>query len=235
MHFDFQNEALCAIATVAEEQPAWADYAAYCRAREAGQRKDAFRQLETFLRAAAGWADGQRQAFAAFLLPFVETVAGADQGPLPHPLRERLLRPTLAAWCATETADSRPFRWYGKLFRSEAHLQQALAIDPADDQARQLLLGGWIDRLYFATHHLPDSYIGDAKADLQWGESLRAQIDLLRDEALRKQWQSVLEDYLELIRNYREWQLSGHPDLSAWAAAQQKRVDAATATYYIKA
>ncbi|MGI4737510.1 MAG: hypothetical protein ACRYG7_20275 [Janthinobacterium lividum] len=136
-----QNQALLTVGNQAAHHPAWADYAAYCLTREQGLRKDAFRQLTTFLAKAESWTLDQQIEFVSFLFPFFETVEAADYGPFPQPLSERLVKPALLAWCAREPQDARPFRWYGRYYCDRAYLLRALALDPSDDEARETLLG----------------------------------------------------------------------------------------------
>ncbi|RYZ55477.1 MAG: hypothetical protein EOO14_13215, partial [Chitinophagaceae bacterium] len=197
-----QNKALLAVAQAAGQNPDWEAYAAFCFAREKGLRKEAFSYLETFLQQTAKWRQAQKIAFVTFLFPLVETIEAADQGPLPHPLSERLVKPTLEAWCQDEKTDSRPFRWYGTCFRSVEHLVKAIELDPADDRAGLQLITGWRDALYYSLHHLPEGYIGDPAEDLRLADAIQSHIDQLRDSALRQTWSDNLAADRSLIQNY---------------------------------
>jgi hypothetical protein len=228
-----QNKALLTVSHAAAQHPAWADYAAYCLTREQGLRKDAFRHLTTFLAKAESWNLDQQIEFISFLFPFFETVEAADYGPFPQPLSERLVKPTLLAWCAREPQDVRPFRWYGRYYRERAYLLRALELDPSDDEARETLLGWWSYSLYYAVHHMPDGYIGNPADELALGDLVRGHIQQLTLPGKQAYWTDELESDLELVRNYIAWKESGHPNLVQWGAEQGKRVAYnGGATYY---
>lgn len=180
-----QNQALITVGKAAAPYPAWADYAAYCFAREQGLRRAAFRHLAAFLTQAEQWTLDQRIAFVSFLFPFFETVDSADYGPFPQPLSERLVKPTLHEWCALAPADGRPFRWFGRYYRDRVYLLRALELDPADDTARETLLGWWLYSLYYAVHHLPDGYIGNPADELALGDLVREHIRQLTSPGKR--------------------------------------------------
>lgn len=230
---DDQNQALLMVGTAASGTPAWADYAAYCFAREQGLRKVAFHHLDALLSQAEQWSQDQRIAFVCFLFPFFETVEAADYGPFPQPLSERLVKPTLLAWCALAPVDARPFRWFGKYYRDQDYLLKALSIAPHDDAARETLLGWWLYSIYYAVHHLPKGYIGTPADDLALGEQIRDHIRQLTLPERRAYWTHELEADLELVRNYAAWRASGHPDLVQWGLEYHKRISYdAGATYY---
>ena len=228
-----QNQALLTVGHASAHRPGWADYTAYCLAREQGLRKKAFTHLTAFLSRARNWSLDERIAFVSFLFPFMEAVEDADYGPFPYPLSQQLAQPTLQQWCALEPNDARPFRWFGRYYRDQNHLLKALAIDPQDDTARQTLLSWWLYALYHSVHHLPDGYIGDPAEDLLVGEQVRAHICQLTSPNRRAHWTQELEDALELVRNYVAWKASGHPDLVQWGREEQKRVGySSDAIYY---
>ncbi len=228
-----QNQALLTVSRAAAQHPAWSAYAAYCRAREQGLRKEAFRHLTTFLAQAAGWTLEQQIEFVSFLFPYVETVEAADYGPFPQPLSKQLVKPALLAWCNRELRDARPFRWYGRYYRDRAYLLRALELNPGDDEARETLLGWWVYSLYYAVHHIPDGYIGNPADELALGDLVREHIQQLTSPGKQAYWTDKLESDLELVRNYVAWKESGHPNLVQWGAEQGKRVSYnGGATYY---
>ncbi|HUC83438.1 MAG TPA: hypothetical protein VMR70_21175 [Flavisolibacter sp.] len=213
----------------------WTAYANYCFAREKGLRKEAFRQLDNFLLAAQKWTGEQRIEFVKFLFPFFETVEEADYGPFPQPLSEKLVKPTLEDWCKKENSNEQPFRWYGTYYRSEEHLFKALAINPNDDLARQRLLTRWMNTIDFAIHHLPEGYIGNPKDDLDLAEKIQHHINQLTDAALIREWTNQLKEYVEIIRNYIEWEQSGHSSFEQWGRENNKKVTyGLNSTYYFE-
>lgn len=127
-------------------------------------------------------------------------------------------------WCAREPQDARPFRWYGRYYRDRAYLLRALALDPSDDDAREMLLGGWLYSLYYAVHHLPDGYIGNPADELALGDLVREHIQQFISPGKQAYWTDELESDLELVRNYVTWKDSGHPNLVQWGTEQGKRV-----------
>lgn len=219
-----QNIALLTVGKSALTKPDWTEYANYCFAREKGLRKEAFKCLDNFLRAADNWTYDEKIEFVKFLFPYFETVEEADYGPFPQPLSKRLVKPTLEYWCEKENTDERPFRWYGRYYGSEEHLFKALELNPKDDIARQKLLTWWTYNIYYSIHHLPQGYIGDPSDDLELAEKVKYHIDKLTDPILRKKWTSGLEEDLEIIKHYIEWKQSGHPNLEQWGKENNKRV-----------
>jgi hypothetical protein len=150
----------------------------------------------------------------------------------PQPLSEKLVKPTLESWCLNEKTDSRPFRWYGKYYHNNEYVNRALEVNPHDDKARQILLSWGINGLWYSVHHLPESYIGNAKEDLAFIDELQNHISKLSDVESVKNWTGILEQYAELVRNYAEWKESGHLDLEKWGEENHKRVSSGVATYY---
>ena len=224
-----ENITLLTIGKSAVENKEWIEFAQYCFDREKGLRKQALGHLNNFLKNTESWTEEEKIKFVTFLLPFFETDSYTS---FPQPLSEKLIKPTLEEWCLKETTDSRPFRWYGKFYSGWEHLNRALEINPQDEQARQFLLKGGINDLWYSVHHLPEGYIGDYKEDLILIDELQNHISKLSDTELQKSWTSVLEQYAELVRNYVEWKKSGHSDLEQWGEENHKRVSSGVATYY---
>ncbi len=219
-----QNKALLTVGKAASQNQDWAAYAAFCFAREKGLRKEAFAHLENFLQQAAKWTTEQKIAFVRFLFPLIETVEAADQGPFPHPLSERLAKPTLEAWCGEEKKDSRPFRWYGTYYRSQEHILKAIELDPGDDRAHLRLISWWMDAIYYSLHHLPESYIGEPAEDLRLADAIQSHIDRLIDSTVRKNLTNNLSADRSLIQNYIDWEAAGHANFEQWGKEQGKKV-----------
>ncbi|MDR1701369.1 MAG: hypothetical protein LBR56_01180 [Sporomusaceae bacterium] len=227
-----QNDALLIVGNAANEHKEWVKYAEYCVLRERGLRKEAFKILDEFLIDAGKWEETDRIKFIEFLMPYSETVEDADYGPLPSPIREKLIKPTLEKWCDKETENSNPFRWYGELFCHFEYLEKALIINPKDDLARKVLLNWGTAGLDYATHHMPDYYIGDYNEDLKSISLLKEHVNKLSDSRSREIWSMELDDCAKLVINYAEWKASGHPDLIKWGKENQKCVSSGSAAYY---
>lgn len=219
-----QDTALLIVGNSALENVYWVHYANYCLYREKGLRKEAFKHLENFLKSSRNWTTKHKIEFVKFLFRFLETVEDADYGPFPQPLSDQLAKPTLLEWCEIEKEDANPFRWFGKYYRSEEHLHKALEINPADNLARQEMLKVWTSRIYFAVHHLPEGYIGDPFEDIELSERIREQIQHLTKPSLKEYWTNVLEENLELVKNYIDWKISGQSDLIKWGQENSKKV-----------
>ena len=167
------------------------------------------------------------------MFPHFETVQDADYGPFPQPLSDKLLKPTLEEWCANEKTDNRPFRWYGKYYKSEKHLFQATKLNPQDDLARETILSWWTYNIYYSIHHLPEGYIGEPKEDLEFAEKIKEQISKLSNQERKDYWTKELDEDLEIIKNYLDWKTSEHPDLSNWGKENNRTVGYnLTRTYY---
>lgn len=219
-----QNAALLIVGSRASRNENWMEYTQYCFDREKGLRKEAFSHLNEFLKLSQSWTIEQKIEFLQFLLPLSETVQDADYGPLPQPLSEKLIKPTLENWCLSETKNSAPFRWYGKYYRSFEHINRALEINPQDDKARQILLKWGTYQLYFSVHHLPEGYIGNLAEDLELIEEIKGHINQLTEPKLQEFWRKELEEYAELIQNYADWKESGHLNLEKWGEENKKLV-----------
>ncbi|MDR2888038.1 MAG: hypothetical protein LBV26_08600 [Bacteroidales bacterium] len=218
-----QNIALLTVGEAAVKNSKWADYANYCFDREKGLRKNAFAHLEKFLQTAEQWTLDEKIDFVKFLFPFCENFPQADYGPFPQPLSEKLIKPTLTAWCSTEQTDSTPFRWFGRYYRNETHLFRALELNPSDDLARQTLIRRWIYGINYSVHHLPEYYIGNPEEDVQLGEGIKDQIRQLTTSEMKEYWTKNLEEGLELVRNYIEWKSSQHANFEKWGKENNKQ------------
>ena len=215
------------------KNPLWTDFAKYCIDREKGLRNGAFKNLDNFLKLTQSWTLDTKIDFLKFLLPYFENVRDADYAAFPQPLSEKLIKPTLTAWCDLETNDNNPFRWFGTYYKSEVHLFKALEIEPKDDKARQTLINRWSYNIYYSVHHLPDGYIGEPNIDIELGEKIKRQIDLLTDIKLQTYLTNELEEDLELVRNYIDWKNSEGSDFITWGQENNKKVGyGLTKVYY---
>ncbi len=156
-YFDLLKE----VAAEAAEHPHWNDFANYCFHSERGLRRDAFTYLSNFIREMERLPFQERRRFVSWLL--TKTYGCKDQVLLiAHPLKLRIIEPTLLEWTVIEPECSEPHRWLGGV----EHLQTALALDSEDRIARRKLIVAILSDVSFSTHELPSGYIGSPQEDL---------------------------------------------------------------------
>src|SRR5436305_944823 len=100
------------VAAEASTSPEWADYAAYCTEHERGLRRQAFAVLDRFIFRMESASFAERRRFASWLLHRADLRDGSHML-VPHPLRKRVIEPTLEEWLQVEPASSEPHRWLG--------------------------------------------------------------------------------------------------------------------------
>jgi hypothetical protein len=80
---------------------------------------------------------------------------------------------------------------------------------------------------------LPEGYIGEPLDDIKLGEKIKEHIQKLTSPELREHWTKELEEDLELVKNYIDWETSGHPDFEKWGQENKKKTGyGITRTYY---
>jgi hypothetical protein len=95
---------------------------------------------------------------------------------LAHSLKSRFVVPVLEEWRAADPDTSAPLRELALLTGRRDLLEEALRLDPADDQPRAALVVKLLDFVDHATHHLVESsFIGGET------EAVAALRDLLED------------------------------------------------------
>lgn len=149
------------VAAEASTSPEWADYAAYCTEHERGLRRQAFAALDRFMSRMESAPFAERRRFASWLLHRADLHDGSHML-VPHPLRKRVIEPTLDEWLQVEPTSSEPHRWLG----GYEHLKRAIELDPADDIARRRFIRCILGSVDYATHELPHGYLGEPVADL---------------------------------------------------------------------
>jgi hypothetical protein len=232
-----QNIALLIVGNSALKNSDWADYANYCFgiekwSRKKGVRKEAYRYLNNFLKSTETWTTECKIEFVKFLFPFFETVECVYLVSFSQRLSDELIEPTLKKWCETEKADGYPFRWYGKYYHSENHLLKTLEIDPKDYIARETILNRWVHKIFLSVRHLPRAYMGEPFDDMKLGGKIKEQIRQLTTTLLSEHWTSKLEEHLELVRNYIDWNASKHPDFGKWGLENKRKTNLEPAITY---
>ena len=182
------------IAADAAKFPDWADYAAFCLEYERGLRPQAFAVLERFMHALERAPFSERRRFVSWLMNTADGTPGQHVA-VPHPLRLRIVEPTLVEWTAVEPKCSEPHRWIG----GYEHLKLALELNGGDHAARRKLI---ICLLGVGTHQLPDLYVGNPHQDLASLLEAEALLPGLPGEDERRQWFAAIQEERFLIQQY---------------------------------
>lgn len=229
---DSQNKALLIVAEKAKLVEKWNKYYHYCILREKGLRKASFAVLSEFLNEVKQWNYEEKKAFVIFLMALCDVVPDADYGPMPMFLRQSLIKPTLLTWCEQERLDSAPFRWLGHYFSEIQYLYKAVEIDVSDDKARSYIVSFLVGHIDYATHHLPDYYIGEPKEAVKLAEEIQMHTKQFTKEEQREYWTRELAEAMLLVNSYIEWKSSGHPNLALWGKENNRVVGSGITTIY---
>jgi hypothetical protein len=182
------------VAADAGKVPEWASYATFCLEYERGLRPQAFATLELFISDLERAPFSGRKSFVSWLINATDGTPGQHMA-IPHPLRLRIIEPTLSEWTAVDLRCSEPHRWIG----GYEHLKLALDLDEGDHIARRKLI---ICLLTVGTQELPDSYVGDPHQDLASLVEAEALLQGLPSEEERQQWFVTIQEERFLIQQY---------------------------------
>ena len=231
---DANFEGLLAVAEALEAHPALAPLAEYCRLREKGLRKDAFRSLESFLTSAQAWPQAKARRATIEILETQARVADAHQF-MSQPVWDKLVLPTLTSWHAESPEEWVAMRWLGLVERQEELLRRALALEPGDFPVRKVLAQWALDRVGYATHHLGESrFLGevdDAERALRDARELlvgcpeQAGLEYLRQKLLRN---------TALIADWKTFSEEGTGTFPEWCASQGRDYQFTPTYYYTK-
>jgi hypothetical protein len=207
-------------------------YAKYCQLREQGLRKQAFDALRAFTASFSDWPLDEQIRLVDWLLQLRR--ANPDVHNLfPHPVLERAIRPTLEAWAESRPDDSAPHRWRGIIFQEPSALEDALRLNPADDLARLALVDWRIGHIYFATHHIPDYFIGNPSEILEYANETHSLLDALEDDQRGRALREDLEWYEELVRLWVEYGKEERAaDFVAYCAERRFQFAPSVTVYY---
>jgi hypothetical protein len=222
-------EGLRAIAASIADQPDMQLFAQYCQYREQGLRKHALHVLPQFIEQVGRWPFAHRQRFVDWLL----TIHG--QHPdihqlLPHPLMAQVVHPTLVEWTQRDPQDSVPLRWRGIFFDEPPLLEQAIILNPHDVLARIALIEWLIGKIDHATHHLPDYFIGEPPACLQWATLARRLLEPVQQHPEHDRLHHELDEVEALVTDWMTFLTTGADDFAGWCQ-HHGRTYAWTTTY----
>jgi hypothetical protein len=199
--------------------------------RAHGQRPQAFEQLNRFLAQFPTHPLDFRIWFVREVLEHAESIPDADDGPLPHPLKELAVKPTLRLWSEQAPDDPLPLYWLARFFQDRDALRMALERNPSYQAALTLDIRWKLTRLDFSTHHLPESYVGNMDTDLALIEFIEASLPRIQDTAIRQDLQADFHHFRTLVRNFHLWQTTGEGHFADWAMDHGYTAESATRTY----
>lgn len=108
----------------------------------------------------------------------------------PHPLRTRVIAPTLSEWIEAEPENAEPHRWIG----GQDHWRRAIELDPDDQIARRKLVASILNGVDYATHEMPTGYLGSPLDDWQALAEAEVLLKGLANENIRQALLSELVD-----------------------------------------
>ncbi len=199
-------EGLVEVANALDGSPLTTQLGEYCRLREKGMRREAFRALDAFLTLANEWDVTTAREITQKILELNARTPHAHQF-LSQPLITRFVKPTLENWLTEDHRSQIALRWLGILNRNCELLWKALALKPEDTPVRHLLANRLLDYVDFVTHHVGESVLcGDleeAKTELANARSVveaapdpelfvRLLIDVKKFETLLQHWESYM-------------------------------------------
>ena len=136
--------------------------------------------------------------------------------------------------CERGNVDEKIFYWAGKYLYRMDYIRKSLEINPNYDDARLYIIKIKLDRLWFATHHLPDYYCkdGEEQEDLKLCEVTQNEIEKIVSEEKREYLFKKLYFYKELIENYIEWKKSSSLTFEEWGKENNRKVDSGVISIY---
>jgi hypothetical protein len=222
---DDNFKGLADVAAALAADPDLADYAAYLDLREKGLRKPALQRLEQFIDAALNRPVDRRTDFVDRLMR-LNHARPEIIDLIPVPLRDGLILPTLDEWARRDPADPAPFRWRGRFrFHDEAlpDFRQAIALDPAEQIARTLLIHAVIESVDYSVHELPHGYLGSPQDDLLLLDEALAAARALAPSLEPHPFANRLNGLRETVRAYADYRAGADPQPYAdWAAAHNR-------------
>ena len=176
------NQALKVLIGVFDKE----EYKNYLINREKGLRKEAFQHLELFIKDFETRSEAEQLQFIRTLFELENTSFIMDEG-IPYPLR-KVLNGKLQKCCERGNVDEKIFYWAGKYLYRMDYIRKSLEINLNYDDARIFIIKEKLDRLWFATHHLPDYYCKDGEEyeDLKLCEVTQNEIEKIVSEEKKR-------------------------------------------------
>jgi hypothetical protein len=182
------------------DQLGYRGFADYCRLRGKGLRKQAFETLMRFISEMRATSEVDRKKFVDWHQTYC-FLNRAIFDASPNPLKEKLIRPTIAKWIHDEPENPLALRWSD----DESSMLRAATLNSNDSVAVGRLAVAMLNRIDDATHELPQEYLGDnPNQDLV---ALRSILELLNGIKETDFFHALREEALnqmKLIQNYLE-------------------------------
>lgn len=183
--------------------------------------------MDRFIEEANTWNFERQRTFVSWLLSTCEGETDASFL-LIHPLKERLLKPTLKKWMKEMPDDVRPYRWYGLFFDEDdrfIYLQEAITRGGGQEQlAIERMIDHLLYGLWYSFHHLDeDLYLGEIDEDVATLTEAWLLIEQLDDAVLKSEcineWKKMNQTLTYWIR-FRQEQTTGFME---WRMQQESK------------
>lgn len=206
--------------------------ASYCRLRERGLRRDAFRALDLFLDASRTFDNVTARLAAVKILESNARTSEAHQF-LAQPLVAKFLFPTLQAWMNAEPNASIPVSWLGIMSRDYSLLEVALFMCPDDNPVRKLLIERQLSIADWATHHLDESVllgsVEDVTSALMHARTLITSAPRPDDFVFHN---SEIQHFCELMDDWQVYSASPEGAFPDWCAIHGRKYNYPVKIYY---
>lgn len=179
-------------------------------ARGAGLKRQSVGMLDAFIDTALQWREPQRRAFVVWLDSVRERFY--DKGIVtPHPLKMRVIMPTVNAWREAEPDSPTPYLLLARFHdcrhddtSPETYYRLAFERDPTSMVAREGIIDTVLDAVDRSQHHLPDTFLGDPAECIARLDEIMVLATESGDEKLAQSvadWVAVLRDRARGVRD----------------------------------
>jgi hypothetical protein len=218
---------------IINEYPLFKDF---CRLKEKGLRKEAFKSLISFIEEVKGWEIKRQLKFVVWLFGWFE-VSDDIHLVLVHPLKEQLMKPMLEEWFILDPKDPRPYRWYGLYLNSEdtiKYLKLAIEIGGnKEQQALVKLIGIYFHSLWYSFHHISeDLYLGEVNEDTLIIEIIENLIIEVNSEQYKKEFIEDLLYYKNILSDWVEFKQKTSKGFVNWCKLNGKEYNWVNSYYY---
>ena len=238
------NDKVMKKAMIIAEENGWDNYLEYLKLSEIGLRKKAIQASKDFAKEAKNWSFEKRKKFLLLLHD--------NSMSLNYILDVYLCIPTLIEWIQNEPENYLACRYMGiysqgpdltdclnknNLFQDVGHLAEffftkALELNSQDNISRNKLIDIYFDFLYYATHHLPDGYIGTVNEEISFLPNLNKLINELPESDQKNDLLRDYNYYKSLLDDYSEYLKSKESDFAKWCTDRNRNYQWVKSYYY---